>query len=329
MTQNAQTLLGLIASELSLAEKDNGSTYRPKPNHYYVAFSGGVDSTVLLYLMVELRSKYGFQLTALHANHNINSRADEWQEHCQRVCDRFDVPFITTTLRLSSDSEEAARDGRYNWFKNIIEPNSVILTGHHRQDRVETLLFNLMRGAGSTGLSSMRSVRPFHGSKLHRPLVHVSREELVEYANQRSLSWVEDPSNQDIEYSRNYIRNIIIPSLTEFRPDAVKNIARAAWNLEQENTLMREVAIGDLVEVREHPKHPLDNSYAICYEDFQHLSLNRQSNLLRFWLRSLELHVPSQRLMVELLEPLLTHLVAPRCCKSKGFNIVSIAALCT
>lgn len=302
MTHNVQTLLGLVASELSLANEGNGTDYRSKPNHYYVAFSGGVDSSVLLYLMMQLRFKYDFELSALHVNHNINRRSDEWQKHCERVCQRLDVPFLSTSLRLSSASEEVARDGRYNWFKNIVKPNSVILTGHHRQDRVETLLFNLMRGAGSTGLSSMRSVRPFHGSKLHRPLVHVSREELVEYANQHSLSWVEDPSNQDTDYSRNYIRNIVIPSLNEFRPDAVKNIARAAWNLEQENCLLREVAISDLVEVREHPKHPLDNSYAICVDDFQHLSLNRQSNLVRFWLRSLQLHVPSQRLMVDLLE---------------------------
>jgi len=320
MTYNAQTLLGLVASELSLVDEGNVTEYRSKPSHYYVAFSGGVDSTVLLYLMMQLRSEYGFELTALHVNHNINSRSDEWGEHCQRVCHRFDIELETTSLNLTSNSEEAARDARYDWFRSIIKPNSVILTGHHRQDRVETLLFNLMRGAGSTGLSSMRSVRPFYGSKLHRPLVHVSREELVEYANQHALSWVEDPSNQDIDYSRNHIRNIIIPSLNEFRPDAVKNIARAAWNLEQENSLMREVAISDLVEVREYSKHPLDHSYAICYEDFQHLSLNRQSNLIRFWLRSLQLHVPSQRLMIELLEAFINPPTSTAIFQENGFQ---------
>lgn len=299
---SAEQLLGLMTSELSLADEASDHDYRPKPNHYYVAFSGGVDSTVLLHLMAFLRADYDFKLTALHVDHNINPRSAEWAEHCQRICDKLDVNLLITSLDLTSNSEEAARDARYEWFRETITSNSVLLTGHHRQDRVETLLFNLMRGAGSTGLSSMRSVRPFYGSTLRRPFVHTSRDDLVKYATENKLVWIEDPSNKDNNYSRNQIRNVIVPALAEFRPDAVQNIARSAWNLEQENSLLREVAIGDLVEVREHPKHPLDQSYALCFEDFQHLSLNRQSNLVRFWLRSLQLHMPSQRLLVQLLE---------------------------
>ena len=302
MTQNAQQLLGLLASELSLTEDGEVNGYKAKPSHYYVALSGGVDSTVLLHLMKQLQTEYEFELTALHVNHNIHANSNDWLKHCQRYCRELGVEFQTTFLTLDSVSEESARDARYDWFKKTIKPNSVLLTGHHRQDRVETMLFNLMRGAGSTGLSSMRSVRPFFGSKLHRPLVNVTREDLVSYAQKSNLEWVEDPSNQDNDYSRNHIRNIIIPALTEFRSDAVQNIARSAANLEQENSLLREVAIGDLVEVREHPKHRIDGSHAICFEDFQFLSTNRQSNLVRFWLNSLNLHVPSRRFLGQLLE---------------------------
>ena len=302
MTQYAQQLLDLVVGELSLADKDHEVSYKPKPNQYYVALSGGVDSTVLLQVMSQLRAEYGFDLTALHVNHNINDNSASWDAHCRDFCNELGVAYQSTSLTLKSDSEENARDARYDWFESVIEPNSVLLTGHHQQDRVETLLFNLMRGAGSTGLSSMRSVRIFNGASLHRPFLHTSRDDIVSYAEQHSLRWIEDPSNQENDYSRNHIRNIIIPTLNEFRSDAVQNIARSAWNLEQENTLLREVAIGDLVEVREHSLHPIDGSYAICYQDFEHLSLNRQTNLVRFWLNSLHLHVPSQRFMVQLLE---------------------------
>lgn len=304
---NEQQLLELVTGELSLNDKESTETNagyysRRKARHFYVAYSGGVDSTVLLSLMTKLRSSFDFELTALHANHQLNPHSTDWEFHCQQVCDQFNVPLISCSLDLPSSSEGLAREARYKWFDKTVKPNSVLLTAHHRQDRVETLLFNLLRGAGSRGLSSMRSKRPFNSSVLHRPLVHVARQDLISYASQQELTWVEDPSNQDNDYSRNHIRNVIVPALEDFRSDAVQNIARAAWNLEQENTLLKEVAIGDLVEVREHPKHPIDKSYALCVDDVQHLTLNRQANLVRFWLQSLNLHIPSQRMLVQILE---------------------------
>jgi tRNA(Ile)-lysidine synthase len=291
MTYSAKKLAEQLFGELAL--EDSG--------RYYVAYSGGLDSTVLLHLLSVLRAEYGFSLTALHVNHNLYHRSAEWSDHCERVCQRLGIEFKNTSLQLDSGSESAARDARYQWFSKQTLPGSVLLTAHHRQDRAETLLFNLMRGAGSTGLSSLRAVRPFFGSRLVRPLLALSREEILQYANQHQLAWVEDPSNKISDYSRNHIRNEILPALTEFRHDAVQSIARAAANLEQENNLLREVAICDLVEVREHPQHPLDQSHALCFEDIYHLSPSRQVNLVRFWLRSLHLHTPSQKFMQRLL----------------------------
>jgi len=303
---NEQKLLELIIGELSLGkqerERSEAQSFESTLKRIYVAFSGGVDSTALLSLMCQLRERFDFELTALHANHQLNSHSTDWEYHCQQICDSLDVPLISCSLSLTSSSEESARSARYNWFSDTIEKGSTLLTGHHRQDRVETLLFNLFRGAGSQGLSSMRAKRPFNGSVLVRPLVYAAREDLISYVNQQGLAWVEDPSNKNNGYSRNYIRNVIVPTLQDFRPDAVQNIARAAWNLEQENSLLREVAISDLVEVKEHPKHPIDMSYGLCFDDFKSLSLNRQSNLVRFWLQSLHLHIPSQRFLMQLLE---------------------------
>ncbi|MEM7358725.1 MAG: tRNA lysidine(34) synthetase TilS [Pseudomonadota bacterium] len=269
---------------------------------FYVAYSGGVDSTVLLHLLAQARETHRFSLKALHVNHNLQPNSADWARHCENVCNWLQVPLQQTSLQLSEASEVAARNARYKWFQQCVGRGNVLLTAHHRQDRVETVLFNLMRGAGSAGLSSLRSKRPFFGSTLVRPLLQLSQDQIMDYAFEHGLSWVEDPSNLQDDYSRNHIRQHIIPALSNFRGDAVSNIARAATNLEQENSLLREIAICDLVDVREHPEHPLDGSHALCFEDMVHLSRARQANLVRFWLASLQLHIPSKRLLDQLLQ---------------------------
>ncbi len=289
-----------MSADWLLAELD-GLNLNTK-SHFFVAYSGGVDSTVLLTLMAELQAIKGFRLTALHVNHNIQANSSSWQEHCSQVCKLLGVEFRSTSVQLESSSELAARNARYDWFAQQLNYGDVLLTGHHRQDRAETFLFNLMRGAGSTGLSSLRGVRRFNGAVLARPMLTVDRDQIVAYAKSRAISWVEDPSNKDQGYSRNEIRHSIIPNLESFRSDAVANIARAAANLEEENGLLREIAICDLVDIREHPDHPIDRSRALCVDDMSHLSPARRSNLIRFWLQSLHLHTPSKRFMAELLQ---------------------------
>jgi len=291
MTLSAQWLSDELFGRLKLSNKA----------HYYLALSGGIDSMVLLSLMVELQKQQGFMLTALHVNHNLQPQASQWSEHCAQTCINLGIEYRSVSVELENASELAARNARYDWFAKQVKYKDVLLTAHHQQDRAETFLFNLMRGAGSTGLSSLRGVRSFMGAKLARPLLAASREQIVEYAETAQLHWVEDPSNQKLDYSRNAIRHQIIPALTEHRPDAIKNIARAAANLEEENGLLREIAICDLVDVREQPDHPLDRSHALCIDDMSHLSPARKSNLLRFWLQSLRLHTPSRRFMAELL----------------------------
>lgn len=292
MNLSAKWLSGELFEGLHLSKNAN----------YYVAYSGGVDSTVLLALMAKLQHQYDFSLTALHVNHNLQPEADAWAEHCAASCKTLGVEYRSMSVVLDNASELAARNARYNWFAKQVKYGDVLLTAHHRQDRAETFLFNLMRGAGSTGLSSLRALRPFRGAKLVRPMLSVSRDDILSFAKSASLTWVEDPSNARLDYSRNAIRHKLIPALIDHRPDAVQNIARAAANLEEENGLLREIAICDLVDVREQPDHPIDRSHALCVDDMSHLSSARRSNLLRFWLQSLRLHTPSRRFMTQLLE---------------------------
>ena len=292
MAYSARELAGELFGELAL----------DRQGHYYVAFSGGVDSTVLLHLMHTLRSHYGFELTALHVSHNLQPQSQSWATHCTEVCNSLEIRLRQTSLTLDTNSEQAARTARYQWFSEQVEHGAILMTGHHQQDRAETFLFNMMRGAGSTGLSSLRTIRPFYGARLVRPLLKVSQEQILEYAAFHGLNWIEDPSNQETDYSRNEIRHRVLPALSEFRSDAISNIARAAANLEQENGLLREIAICDLVEVREHPKHPIDQSHALCFEDMEQLSPARKANLVRFWLQILHLHTPTRRFLDQLLK---------------------------
>ena len=275
---------------------------------------------MLLHLMGKLQQKLGFKLRALHVDHNFQAGSASWLSHCQTVCADYDVPLKTTTLNLDSSSEAAARSARYQWMHEQLSVGSVLMTAHHQQDRAETFLFNLMRGAGSAGLSSLRSMRPFYSANLARPLLTFSKNELQQYARSNDLHWIEDPSNEDTRYSRNDIRKNVIPALSDFREDAIQNIARAAANLERENALMREVAIADLVEVREHPKHPQDQSHALCIDDLVFFSPVRQANLVRFWLHSLKLHTPSQRFLARILDAISTPPSATAVLQEEGFQ---------
>lgn len=283
-----------ISSQLLQASSLSGTCF--------VAFSGGLDSSALLHALVEFRQQRNFNLVALHGDHGLQPASVAWAQQCAKVCAAYDVEFRTTRLKLADASELAARNARYEWFRKQVRYGDVLLTAHHQQDRAETVLFNLLRGAGSAGLSSMRAARPFYGAQLLRPMLGFSQAEVLEYAQQNQLQWIEDPSNQLDDYARNRIRHHVLPALQGFRGDAVCNIARAASNLEQENQLLREIAIADLADVREHSRHALDNSRALCFDDMQMLSPARQTNVLRFWLNSHQLHLPSKRLMQQLVD---------------------------
>ena len=287
---------------------------------YYIAFSGGVDSTVLLHLMSSLQKDQAFKLVALHVDHNLQADSHRWSAHCKNVCADLGVDFKSTKVNLDSSSESTARSARYQWMREQIEPGSILMTAHHQQDRAETFLFNLMRGAGSAGLSSLRPLRPFYNARLARPLLEFSKNDVLQYAQDQNLQWIEDPSNEDTSYSRNDIRKNVVPTLVDYRQDAVRNVARAAANLERENALMREVAIADLVEVREHPKHPQDQSHALCTDDLVFFSPARQANLIRFWLYSLELHTPSQRFLEKILAAIDTPPSATAVLQEEGFQ---------
>ena len=255
-----------------------------------VAFSGGLDSTVLLHLLAHLARHQSLPaLSAIHIHHGLQAAADAWPAHCQSVCDALGVPLqvVRVTVQPGASLERAAREARYAAFMSLTEADDVLLTGQHRDDQAETLLFRLMRGAGVRGLSAMPAQRPLGQGTLLRPLLDVSRAELEAYARAHQLHWIEDPSNQDRQFSRNYLRHQVLPLLTARWPQAQASMVRSAAHLREAQGLLDELAQLDLADAATPSELPWLALPSLELAPLAKLSAARQRNALSHWLQPL------------------------------------------
>ncbi|NMX55349.1 tRNA lysidine(34) synthetase TilS [Pseudomonas sp. WS 5146] len=257
---------------------------------WHIAFSGGLDSTVLLHLLASLANTETLPpLSAIHVHHGLQAAADAWPSHCQGVCDELGVPLQVVRVQIQSGAsvERAAREARYRAFTEVTGAGQVMLTGQHRDDQAETLLFRLLRGAGVRGLAAMPVHRPLGGGHLLRPLLDVSRVELQAYAHQHQLQWIEDPSNADSRFSRNYLRNRVFPLLSERWPQAVASLARTAEHLSEAQGLLDELAVIDLQTADQPSPFPWLALPSLALAPLREFSDARQRNALRHWLTPL------------------------------------------
>jgi len=215
-----------------------------------VGLSGGLDSVVLLHCLVDLAPKLDFTLGALHVHHGLSPNADLWARFCADLCARLGVPFAQANVAVERASglglEAAARQARYAVFRQ--QQADAVALAHHRDDQAETLLLQLLRGAGVRGMSAMPAVRtlePAGGLRLVRPLLQVSRASIHAYARGRGLSWIEDESNADARFDRNFLRTRILPELAARYPGVSDTLGRAADNLADAAQLMDELAGSD------------------------------------------------------------------------------------
>ncbi|MBC8997792.1 tRNA lysidine(34) synthetase TilS [Pseudomonas sp. N40(2020)] len=258
--------------------------------HWRVAFSGGLDSTVLLHLLASLAKKQSLPaLSAVHIHHGLQAAADAWPTHCQSVCDALGVPLQVERVQVQPGAslEQAARDARYSVFCSVTQSDDVLLTGQHRDDQAETLLFRLMRGAGMRGLSGMPQQRPLGQGALVRPLLDVTRAELEAYAQTHQLHWIEDPSNQDRQFSRNYLRHQVMPALTGRWPQAQASMARSASHLREAQGLLDELAQVDLAQANTRHEFEWLGLRSLELAPLAALSAARQRNALSHWLEPL------------------------------------------
>lgn len=277
MSDSLRILLSAIESFKALV-----SQQEPR---IYVAFSGGLDSTVLLHLLAQERS-LKTHLHAIHINHQIHPDSAQWAAHCHNFCDSIGVAYTQIDLNLPSTRrkglEAIARKARYEALFAQIKTGDWLLTAHHQRDQAETLLLNLTRGAGVLGLAGMPYQKaiplPCSGSANHgRPLLSVSYAHLQRYGHEYQLNWIEDPSNTSVKHTRNAIRHQILPALEKIREHSTAQIALCAEHMGEAQTLLERIARQQLDDTGHYSNVSIDlNAY-------QYLDWIAQKNLLRYW----------------------------------------------
>jgi len=218
-----------------------------------VGLSGGLDSTVLLHALATIAHAPARSLRALHVHHGLHADADQWTEHCLRLCASLGVPCIVEHVRVRRDSgqglEGAARDARYAAFAQHLKPGESLVLAHHQDDQAETILLRLLRGSGSDGLAAMRGQRSFAGGDLLRPFLGLTRAQLLAYAKAHALAWCDDPSNEDDGPDRNFLRRQVMPLLQQRWPHASGTLAQSAALLADDARLLGEEADRRLADV--------------------------------------------------------------------------------
>ena len=258
--------------------------------HLAVAFSGGLDSSVLLDVLCRYHAD-AYRVSAIHIHHGLNADADEWATHCARECHKRGISLIIKRVSVNKASgqglEASARLARYRVLASADADR--VLLAHHQDDQAETVLHNLLRGAGILGAAAMPVVR----GRYLRPLLGIARSEIREYAEQHDLAWIEDSSNADDHFTRNFLRNQIFSQLTERFPAAHANLARAAQGFIEANTLLEQLA-----RVDQGAPGPLK------VERLRQLNRLRALNLLAFHLRRHEVQISGRDQLQELLRQL-------------------------
>lgn len=233
-----------------LAELEEGAT---KPRRFLIAFSGGIDSTVLLDAVVRGAGQHQTPMVAVHINHGLHDDAPEWAAHCRNVAADLGVQFIGKSVEIDETSrlgiEAAAREARYDVFRALVEEGDWLLSAHHEDDQAETLLLNLMRGSGLAGIAGIGALRGFSRGMLARPLLGISGRSIAAYADEHKLRWIDDPSNLDIRFDRNFLRREIIPALEERWPGVAQQLRKSAELAGEASELLNDLAQLDLAAV--------------------------------------------------------------------------------
>lgn len=262
-----------------------------------LGLSGGVDSVVLLNLLLSVKASLGFNLTAMHVHHGLSPNADRWATFCASLCQASGVPLqivhVDVPLKPASGIEAEARAARYRTL--FATEADLVVVAHHLNDQAETLLLQLFRGSGVKGLASMP--REDTKRRLLRPLLDVERSQIEAYAKLNGLQWIEDESNTDGRYGRNYLRHQLLPAIEQRFPGATAAIARSASHMAEAAGLLDELAAIDAQSCLSQGQLKVSGLHG--------LSEARARNLLRWWLAGQDMVLPSARRLQEMFQQLL------------------------
>jgi tRNA(Ile)-lysidine synthase len=265
-----------------------------------VALSGGVDSTALLAMLAEARLD-GLRLRALHVNHGLHPNAPRWAAHCRKLARQLGVPLRVTSVKVARERgtslEEAARVVRYRCFGEQLRSGEVLLTAHTQDDQLETVLLQLFRGCGLPGLAAMPAVAPLGSGKLVRPFLACSRTQLEAWVGARGLTWVQDDTNLDERFDRNYLRRRVLPAVRERWPGVGAAVARSARHAAEAQRLLAMLARPDLERA--------SDGAALSVKALRSLPSDRRRNVLRLWIAANGRTLPDARRLEEIAGPLI------------------------
>jgi tRNA(Ile)-lysidine synthase len=261
-----------------------------RPSRYIVGFSGGLDSTALLHALCIFNAG-NVPVIAIHVDHGLQPNSADWARHCEDVAVAAGAAYRCLTVNVQLESgkgpEASARDARYTAFRSEMRAGDWLFSAHHREDQAETLLLNLVRGAGPAGIAGIGAIRRFGPGWLLRPMLDVERAELQEYAAAEGLRWIEDPSNRDRRFDRNFLRHDILPRLGARWPDIAQRLQRSARHAGEAADLLGELAAIDLEALGDRPERlPIGLLLA--------LPAARQRNVIRHALKKLGLSTPTE-----------------------------------
>lgn len=309
----------------------------PPGSSILVGLSGGVDSVVLLHLLHELAPRFSWQIAALHVHHGISPNADAWADFCAELCLRLAVPLHIERVDIAplraQGLEAAARQLRHAAFAR--QQCDFVALAHHADDQVETLLLQLLRGAGVRGASAMPVLSKVEGPVLSpstelrtglskvtensdhagrhqviRPLLQSTRDEIIDYAKAHDLQWIEDESNADDAYPRNFLRHQLLPLLGEKFPAYRDTLTRSAQHFAEAGELLDDLARLDVVNSLTRPRGERvggeGGELHLSVAALQGLSLARAKNLLRYYLHQLKAPMPQAVQLDEMLHQVFT-----------------------
>ncbi|HQQ63774.1 MAG TPA: tRNA lysidine(34) synthetase TilS [Pseudomonadales bacterium] len=267
---------------------------------FIVGYSGGADSHALLYALSSLDLPQ--EILALHVNHGLSANADNWQRHCESVCAALHIPFCAERANVARNNgglENAARQARYDIFAHHVGSGDVLLLAHHADDQLETFFLRLLRGAGVRGLGGMPEWRAIGDGCIYRPWLECARDEIREYAHSQDLVWVEDESNVDMQFDRNYLREKVLPVLQARWPKAGSSIARSMSWCGEADAVADELAEIDYFACYPHAERL---GFSLSFAYLRALSRARRRNVLRLWFTRCGIISPGHRILDAILD---------------------------
>lgn len=285
----------------------------------WVGYSGGLDSHVLLHLCYQMGIEYPeYEIGAIHIHHGLSPNADAWAQHCEQTCSALQIPltvhWVDASVKEGESPEEVARDARHLAWQNFLQPNECILLAHHAEDQAETILLRLFRGTGPLGLGGMPNKGMIGNGEFLRPLLMFHKEALIDYAKTHHLSWIEDESNSNLRFDRNFVRHEILPRLSARWPRVVRSVSRAGSLCLETATATQILAAKDYDTVKildkyekneKHEKHEKNEKHDKQYKHSLNptqLSVSallkldpvRRKGVLRYWLQQCSFAFPSR-----------------------------------